>query len=375
MNKKFFKIHIYFLCFIALQCNAFAQNNNIFYGGNGSGANTNSHSQADAILNNNIFAGGVAAGYHMKIYTQADAILNNSIFAGGVAAGYHMDNYTQADAILNNSIFAGGVAAGYHMSLYTQADAVLNNSIFAGGIAAGYHMFNYTQADAVLNNTIFAGGIAAGYHMNIYTQADAILNNSIFAGGFGAGFIVGSVGTTEEVPLPITLLYFEALVRERKVYLEWATATEINNDFFTVERSKDGSTWEEVIEVKGSGSSSTQLTYNTIDQTPYDGISYYRLKQTDFNRKYTYSNIKTVNLDTDNTIVKLYPNPANDRFYIVTTDETGYSVTISDIYGKTVFNDYNSKEVSTQNFLHGMYIVRISFMDGETTIVKLIVNK
>ncbi|HOG19300.1 MAG TPA: T9SS type A sorting domain-containing protein [Salinivirgaceae bacterium] len=350
MNVRFFKIQIYFLCFIVLYCNAYAQqnNNNIFFGGSGSGASTLSYSQADAVLNNNIFSGGIASGYDMSYYIQANAILNNSIFAGGIAAGYHMFNYTQADAVLNNSIFAGGIAAGYDMSYYIQADAILNNSIFAGGIAAGYDMSYYIQADAILNNNIFLGGIAAG-------------------------FIASSTGEIE-VPLPITLLYFEALVRERKVYLEWATASEINNDFFTVERSKNGSAWEKVVEVKGAESSSTLLTYNTIDQTPYRGISYYRLKQTDFNGKQTYSNIKTVNIDTENTI-KLFPNPANDRFYIITSSEADYNVTISDIYGKTVFNDNNSKEVSTQNFSHGMYIVRISFMGGETTIEKLIVNK
>jgi len=182
-------------------------------------------------------------------------------------------------------------------------------------------------------------------------------------------------GTTCFSPLPIELVDFKANMKGDKVALYWSTASEINNDFFTIERSVNAWDWEKVTTIEGAGNSSSLLYYSAIDHEPYSGISYYRLKQTDFDGQYAYSNIRSVNIDSDKDVVKLYPNPTNDRFYIVTSGDTDYNVSILNAYEKTVFNDMNSKEISTLDFSSGMYVVRIIFTDGETTIVKLIVNK
>ncbi|MGB6036238.1 MAG: hypothetical protein WBG42_08215, partial [Cryomorphaceae bacterium] len=80
--------------------------------------------------------------------------------------------------------------------------------------------------------------------------------------------------------LPITLLSFHAEVKDGLVHTNWVTASEHNNDFFTVERSKDGNVWEKVGTVDGAGNSNTELTYAFVDDDPYSGISYYRLRQT-----------------------------------------------------------------------------------------------
>ena len=84
-------------------------------------------------------------------------------------------------------------------------------------------------------------------------------------------------------PLPIELLSFNAVLENRIVKLTWKTASETNNDFFTLEKSKDGISWESFKTVDGAGSSSSILNYEDYDQNPYSGVSYYRLKQTDFN--------------------------------------------------------------------------------------------
>ena len=76
-----------------------------------------------------------------------------------------------------------------------------------------------------------------------------------------------------------------------KQQLEWVTATEINNDFFTLERSQDGKSFEEIGKVKGAGNSSQILNYNFTDEHPNSGVSYYRLKQTDYDGQYAYSDL------------------------------------------------------------------------------------
>ena len=92
-------------------------------------------------------------------------------------------------------------------------------------------------------------------------------------------------------PLPIELLAFDAFMNGDKVSLTWTTATEINNDYFTVERTLDGITFEEVLEMPGAGNSFSPITYIGYDENPFPGTSYYRLKQTDYDGSYVYSGL------------------------------------------------------------------------------------
>ncbi|MCH2224187.1 MAG: T9SS type A sorting domain-containing protein [Crocinitomicaceae bacterium] len=111
-------------------------------------------------------------------------------------------------------------------------------------------------------------------------------------------------------PLPIELTYFKAtLVNNDYVKLEWETSSEINNDYFTVERSTDGITWEPLIKVEGKGNSSSKTNYVTNDMKPYWNLSYYRLKQTDFDGQFEYSNINTINFVRGNGYLTVAPNP------------------------------------------------------------------
>ncbi len=200
-----------------------------------------------------------------------------------------------------------------------------------------------------------------------------------FAGGRSDGHSSFSILVLDPMTcltvLPITLLYFDAMAHERKVYLDWSTSSEINNDYFTVERSKNADKWEKVVRVEGAGFSSSTLNYQAIDTDPYTGISYYRLKQTDFDGQFEYSDVRAVNIDADQGRVRLYPNPTNDRFFIVSPENSAFSVNILDAYGKLVYTEANQKEISVAGFASGMYVVRINFAGGESTSVRLIVNK
>jgi hypothetical protein len=111
------------------------------------------------------------------------------------------------------------------------------------------------------------------------------------------------------VILPITLVNFDARMTERqKVELTWTTEAEINNDFFTIERTTNGQQWETVSIIKGKGNTTNTTHYETIDHQALNGTSYYRLYQTDFNGKKSYSNIVAVNLLHEG--IRIYPNPA-----------------------------------------------------------------
>lgn len=120
---------------------------------------------------------------------------------------------------------------------------------------------------------------------------------------FSTFTINGSTGANTQ--LPIELLYFNAVPKNRVVSLIWKTASELNNDFFTVQRSQDGFTWEDVLQIDGAGTTTLHNNYSEMDMHPYSGVSYYRLKQTDFDGQFSYSNIVSVVIDTeDKQLVK-----------------------------------------------------------------------
>ena len=112
--------------------------------------------------------------------------------------------------------------------------------------------------------------------------------------------------------LPIELLHFTALPVGKAVELSWSTATEINNDYFTIERSADGLLFEKMYAIQGAGNSNSILFYTETDAQPLKGLSYYRLKQTDFDGKYSYSQIVAVNFGEAFNI-QIFPNPSDGK--------------------------------------------------------------
>ena len=146
----------------------------------------------------------------------------------------------------------------------------------------------------------------------LWVNTGATLNtgvNTLIGTAQSTEFILGSSGN----PLPIELISFEASINEDEVDLKWVTATEINNDYFTIEKSIDGISWEKVLNTNGAGNSTEILEYFETDYNPLIGISYYRLKQTDIDGEYSYSNIVPVKYEkrTIDGMINLFPNPVN----------------------------------------------------------------
>lgn len=184
------------------------------------------------------------------------------------------------------------------------------------------------------------------------------------------------------IPLPIELLSFTATaINNKTVQLDWITATEINNDFFTIERSIDAEHWENVLNTDGAGNSSINLTYQEFDNEPYMGTSYYRLKQTDFNGSYSYSQIEPVNFDGIE-IINIYPIPANGSFnYIVNTNtDVHINIFIYDNIGRLIDQNqthiksgYNSLTHNISKLSEGNYHIRIITDDAKSYDQKMFV--
>lgn len=171
----------------------------------------------------------------------------------------------------------------------------------------------------------------------------------------------------KDVPLPVSLLSFEVFCNNDNVLATWVTASETNNDYFTLEKSSDASNWVTVALIDGSGNSNAQLHYEYSDVKPFSGLSYYRLKQTDFDGKYVvYSPVSVVCSTNDHSAVQVYPNPCSSQIVVQLNNLAGEKteIKIHDMLGQIVFLkqiENNSSEkiqvLDASNWADGIYDV------------------
>ena len=159
-----------------------------------------------------------------------------------------------------------------------------------------------------------------------------------------------SAGEASVDLLPVGLDYFKATpTSSGAVLVQWATLTEKNNDYFTVEHSTDGKTFVPVVRVEGSDNSNHKRTYEYEDNAVASGTNYYRLKQTDIDGASEYFKIISVYTSikekdarpTSLSFVKARPNPFNESFNITYNSITSESIllTIRDQKGNILYQE------------------------------------
>jgi len=103
---------------------------------------------------------------------------------------------------------------------------------------------------------------------------------------------------------------------DQNTYLNWVTASEINNQGFEIQRTDDNGTWKSIGFVKGRGESEVEARYQFVDDETTLGSNYYRLKQLDYDGNFEYSNIVEVWLEGFEGDIRLYPNPVHNQLII-----------------------------------------------------------
>jgi hypothetical protein len=193
----------------------------------------------------------------------------------------------------------------------------------------------------------------------------------------GAASVYETLVTLPSCPssssLPIELLSFTGYCDKQNIILQWSTATEINNNYFTIERSTNGITWQTAGTVDGAGNSSSQLNYALTDMTPNEGTSYYRLKQTDFNGINEYSAIIYINKCEDNSgdHFTIYPNPFTNQINVKlnSSEINQYELRLYNVLGGKIMNTVISNSNTTIETNHlpvGIYFYEV--IDGAKTI-------
>ncbi len=191
----------------------------------------------------------------------------------------------------------------------------------------------------------------------------------------------GFTGAEFSNPLPVEMLDFNGKCLNGNALIEWQTATEINNDYFTIQKSADLKTWESVGTIKGSGTISTIQSYQYIDNDYNSEIPYYRLMQTDFDGKTTIFEPMTIFCNTESIRnVSLFPNPASNKINILSnSDKNAFlDIKILNYYGTLVYESNKLQNISNNNtsidistLPNGIYFIMIT-SDKETHTIKFI---
>jgi len=313
-----------------------------------------------------LFPIGLSVEYRPLLATST-----SDITTGGTLSASHTDASSATDV----SIVDGG-------STIERTHDMSSSWSLADGIAGGVFDVDITMSKLATGGStadirLTKDGGVVGTHAATTGTVD---NPTAKRTGVSLGDLAGAwkVGSTDKsaTPLPIVLIDFTAsLVDNTQVMLEWTTSSEVNNDFFTVERSTNGLTFEAIAEVPGAGTSNRTMDYESYDDAPLDGVSYYRLKQTDFDGKFEYFKIVAVNLERNedgSCVLKVFPNPCIGQCTVDLSEckhneNAEIKVEMIDAAGRLVYSNvpYRDFEGSFQfnidtsnNLKPGVYIVR-----------------
>jgi hypothetical protein len=223
--------------------------------------------------------------------------------------------------------------------------------------------------EADLTAQRFNSGTAQWFDMFPTGAVNTALNEIDIANISRANFFRSWTLTSYLNPLPVEILSFKSECFESDIMLEWNTATEINNDFFTLEKSKDGINWNTINVINGQENSTTLNTYQFKDPTSNDGLNYYKLSQTDLNGFVTVIGQTTSNCSSDNFRANAYVDIENNNIHVsVSTENSGnYLLNLYDSKGNLISNNNielregnNNFRIPAINLTAGIYLLNIN---------------
>ena len=201
-------------------------------------------------------------------------------------------------------------------------------------------------------------------NVNIASQTSNAIANTVTANGVTNSISQWTLAL-DLTPLPIELISFNGECNKQINQISWSTASEINNDYFSLEKSIDAKNFELVEQVDGAGNSNSLITYSSIDKSPYK-TTYYRLKQTDFDGHFEYSKIISVKSCEENSFdFTPFQKNTGINLSINSNVEGDHTIEIMDLQGRNILSEQKYLELGTNtsslnpNIRSGIYFVRI----------------
>ncbi len=300
--------------------------------------------------------------------TGGDGITVKATFSG-TPSTYYQIYITEFNGILSTSdpLDQASSAAGTtaNASSGNKTTGASNEMIYGaligsnGPTTAGA---SFTIASTATENIIefkIGGPVIASYDAT-FTVSNTPTNNWVAQ--------MATFQTATSIVLPIELIRFDALFNTDKVVINWTTASETNNNYFTIERSEDASNFNQIAKITGAGTLSETRNYTFTDYTPISGINYYRLKQTDYNGKTTSSNIIAINCKSETpTITSIYiAQSGTINIKINANVPDNYTAGIYDMQGRCVSSKSFSADKGTTDYMldaaslhYGIYFISI----------------
>jgi hypothetical protein len=318
------------------------------------------------------FSGGMKSAevYNNTIYT--DATVNNVLAVRLAIWSVAPKNIN----FKNNIFYLRGTNTTY--SFASGSTYSFNNNIFYTLSSASEPSDpNKRTADPLLLGPINGiegfklkpGSPALSTGMNIASNGGRdYYGNAVTASGATNIGAYSGLGTNV---LPIDLLYFKASKSATSGVLTWATASENNNKYFELERANDKLLFSKIASFNGKGNFNDVTNYRYEDKNLVAGTYYYRLKQVDFDGKYTYSQIEAINfkLEDEKRLV-IFPNPVGN--YLKMSLEGDFSLSIYDMQGKQVLQkklkNYQSEAIEVNQLKTGLYILKVEKSNPRETL-------
>ncbi|MDA3910194.1 MAG: T9SS type A sorting domain-containing protein [Bacteroidales bacterium] len=334
----------------------------------------------NATVANNITALSTAPVGDESVYTYGgdelvlnsdDHIVRLSDFSGK-PDGVHIYKVSEAPASLNTvssdiveiidnyywGVFVVGAKNNtnfrYEKSLTENTNIIINDSLTVASrnnVAGDWDLVDIFQNIADSTVSFYIDGAASHYEF-ILAKADPSI-------------------------LPIELLSFDVKAENDAVLIQWETASEINNEFFTIQRSADGENWEDIAYIDGAGNSNRVLSYEYMDYSPINGTAYYRLKQTDFDGAYETFNMLAVTIQNNIEIeISVYPNPVVSSLNVRNNQAIALEMQLTNAAGQALKiisiagNDEQSVEM--EHLPSGLYYLIAIDANGNKTSEKIL---
>ncbi|MCE7996543.1 MAG: T9SS type A sorting domain-containing protein [Roseivirga sp.] len=254
-------------------------------------------------------------------------------------------------------------------------------STITGPLGVGTNNFNLLRL-LVDNDGDFTNGVT----FISPSSVDGSANTATFTVDFTSGQYY-TLGSTESAALPVTLIAFTAINdNNEQVIINWTSVEETGNAFYSIERSHDASHFQKIGSIPGAGNSQSVLEYTFTDKSPVSGHSYYRLRQTDFNGKSTTTEVSHVFIESAaSSEFRIYPNPVNSgetlKVSYHSNREEKVVVQFISSQGKLIktseyllFQGSHYFTSGTTGFSPGVYLIKISPINGKTSTLRVIVN-
>jgi hypothetical protein len=313
----------------------------------------------------NISSGSIASGNNNTITVDPSGELQvgDSLHSQNISAG------TSMAIVANNGVIIiwGNLVVNTSLAITIQAPS--------GAIIIKGNLIMANNASIVVNgNLVVDGSFSGGTNTNVTVNGTisvygptSVVSGSVIGSGHFSTYGGCSGPPSFCSTLPVELLFFTAEPTTKSVILNWATASELNFDYFILEKSSDAKVFTEMTTVTGHGTSLVRNDYSAEDEKPELGITYYRLTEVDLDRTTHMLSMIEVNY-TGEKMLTIFPNPVIDgqvTFQLNFTPESNVTVSIVDITG-IIRSQFVLQETSLtvpNSLTSGIYLVTVQAGD------------